>query len=356
MITGGTPASDPAVVALVRADQLVCSGTVIAPHVILTAAHCVTPLPVIVLGDTLAGERRTVVAAVVAPGFDPLTLEHDVALLVVADPLGVAPVPTATSLGALAVGATIRIVGYGATVVGDATPPARRSGTSRIDAIDDALHSSAAPEQTCEGDSGGPALFDGRVVGIASSGDAACTMYANHTRVDLHADLIAEVIARATERTSAAGERCLFDLQCADGACLPALDEPRWSFCAPSCAQAACPDGLACVDERCRNPRPSPGAEGAACTTDGDCAGALCLAPSGGDDRVCTLRCFSDLPGFTCPAAERCTAASDDGEACFAPHDDGGCHATRDGGGALVLGAVAMVMRRRRRASANDKR
>lgn len=348
MITGGTPAPDPAVVALVRGNQLVCTGTVIAPHVVLTAAHCVSPLPEVVLGDSLAGAHHVVAVAIVAPGFDAATLAQDAALLVTVDALGVAPLPTATSLGALATGSTIRIVGYGATVAGDDTPPVRRAGTSRVDAIDDRIHSSGAPEQTCEGDSGGPAMFDGRVVGIASAGDAACTSYAIHTRVDLHADLIADVVARTTERSAGAGERCYFDLQCAAGTCVPALDDPRLSFCAPSCADAACPDGLACVDERCRNPLPSPGAEGAACATDGDCAGALCLAPRAGDDLVCTQRCFTDLPGFACPAAERCTTASDGGEACFVPAKGDGCRATRDGGGALVLGALVAVLRRRR--------
>jgi MYXO-CTERM domain-containing protein len=351
MVTGGTPAADPAVVALVRDDQLVCTGTVVAPHVILTAAHCVSPLPAVVLGDPIAGAtRHGAVLAIIAPGFDADTLAHDLALLVIADALPVAPLPYATSLGGAAVGSMIRVVGYGWTVAGDPSPPVRRDGISRIDAIDDGLHSSGAPSQICEGDSGGPALFGGAIIGVASSGDAACMQTATHTRVDLHADLIAGVIARTAEHSAAAGERCYFDTQCADSTCLPALDEPRWSFCAPSCADAACPAGLACVEAQCRNPVPSPGAEGAACSSNDDCAGALCLAPRDGEETVCTQRCFSDLPGFTCPAAERCTTAEDGAEACFAPRDDAGCRSTRDGGGALVLVALAAIARRRRRA------
>ncbi|HEY6458704.1 MAG TPA: trypsin-like serine protease, partial [Polyangiaceae bacterium] len=45
LVTHGTSdASDPAVVAIVTSDGVVaCSGTVIDPHFVLTAGHCIVP-------------------------------------------------------------------------------------------------------------------------------------------------------------------------------------------------------------------------------------------------------------------------------------------------------------------------
>jgi len=356
-VTGGSASTDQGVVALSHGDTLVCSGTVIAPHAILTAGHCLdSELPDIAVGDTLAAAtRQRALAAFPHPDFDPSTLDHDIAVVIVDPPLAIAPLSIGATLAATA-GSTIRIVGYGWTVANDTTPPARRTGTSQIDAIDDLrLTSRAAPSQACEGDSGGPALFDAgsgeRVIGVASSGDAMGTQFARHTRVDVHADFVLDTVARTSAGGAGAGDRCWYDANCSVGACVPALDDPRLSFCAPTCA-GGCPGDLVCItvagDARCRHPAPSPGAEGSPCARDADCAGALCLAPKGSTDRVCTTRCFGDLPGFDCPGDETCQRASDLGEACFAKPDDGWCSATRgDGSPVLLLLALAQLLRGR---------
>ncbi len=354
-ITGGTPSSDAAVVALGFGDSLVCSGTVVAPQAVLTAAHCVggSSLPDVAVGDALVGaSHHPALAALVPDGFDPTTLDHDVAVVIVEPTLGVAPLAIATALDGASPGSAIRVVGFGWTVAGDQSPAARRTGTSAIDTIDDLrLTSHAAPSQACEGDSGGPALFDGgageRVLGVASSGDPSCVQLARHTRVDTHADFIASVLARSGVGAAGAGDRCWYAANCSAGQCLPALDEPRWSFCTPACEAGACPAGLACVDALCRHVAPSPGAEGAACASNSDCAGALCLATAGEMQGVCTQRCFTDVPGFTCPAGETCRAAADGGDACFAA-EAAGCTV---GGGSpglvLALGGLAQLLRGR---------
>lgn len=361
-ITGGSPSRDAGVVALSYGDTLECTGTVIAPHAVLTAAHCVmgsTP-PDVAIGETLAAAtRHEIVAVFVHPQFDPQTLDHDLAVALVESTLGVPPIPFATELGGAMPGTTIRVVGYGWTVAGDETPAARRTGTSQLDAIEASrLVSHAAPSQACHGDSGGPALHDEgsgeRVIGVASSGDTSCAQFVKHTRVDVHADFITDAVARTADGAAAAGQRCWYDANCAVGACVPAADEPRWSFCAPPCTDGDCAGDLECVtidgDARCRHPLPSPGAAGTTCATDRDCASELCLAPAGHDDTVCTQRCFSDLPGLGCPADSTCHAATDGREACFAPPDTGGgCSATSGADASLALAIAVLVQRLRGR-------
>ena len=351
-ITNGSASTDEAVVALAHASTLVCTGTVIAPHAILTAGHCLdSQLPEIAIGDTLAtATRQRALAVFPHPDFDPASLDHDIAIVIVDPPLAVAPRPFATSL-VVNVGSMMRIVGYGWTVANDTSPAVRRTGTSQIDTIDELrITSHGAPSQACEGDSGGPALFDAGsgelVIGVTSSGDETCTQFARHTRVDVHADFVTDIVARTSAGGAGAGDRCWYDANCSIGACLPAIDDDRLSFCAPSCI-GGCPDDLECItvggDARCRHPAPSPGAEGSPCKSDSECAGTLCLAPKGSSTKVCTTRCFSDLPNFTCPGDETCQAATDLGEACFAKPDDGWCSATHSSDGSPVLLLLALV-------------
>jgi hypothetical protein len=353
-ITGGTPSGDVAVVALAHGDALECSGTLVAPHAVLTAAHCVSgsQLPDVAIGDALSGAvRHAAFAAFVHPEFSLQTLDHDIAVLVI-EPVTGPTLSIATSLS-VQPGATMRIVGFGWTVANDTSPALRHTGTSRIDAVDELrIVSSGAPEQACEGDSGGPSLFDSgdgeQIVGVASSGDTTCTIFAKHTRVDIHGDFVLGAIARSGVGAANAGDRCWYATNCAVGACLPARDEPRISFCAPACDGGKCPGNLECVtidgEPRCVHEAPSPGAEGARCASDSECAGSLCLAPAGDSHAVCTQRCFSDLPGFPCPGDETCRDATGGGEACFAVADDGGCRATRGNGFALALLSLGFVV------------
>jgi hypothetical protein len=72
------------------------------------------------------------------------------------------------------------------------------------------------------------------------------------------------------------------------------------------------------------------------------------LAPSGSDARVCTQRCFDDIPGFECPSGEQCEMATDGYAACFAPAPDGGCQVAPDGGSALIATIVLFQVLRGR--------
>lgn len=334
LIVGGTTSAEPAVVPLVRDGALVCSGSVIAPHVVLTAAHC--------LGDTrpFTVEGRSVIATFVAPGFDPTTLSHDVAIVIVDPPF------TRTLPYGAAAGSTMQLVGFGQTMPGDTAPFAQRTGVATIEEIEAGVIRSSGPARTCEGDSGGPALVDGVIVGVTSSGD--CVTVSRHARVDLESTFIAATVAATAPGAGAAGDRCWYDANCAAAACVPALDVPELAFCSPACT-STCPAGLACVDALCRHPLPSPGADGTSCASDDQCAGSLCVAPAGDDARVCTRRCFSDLPGFDCPTGMQCAADDDGREACFAKAAGSGCSVTPGPGWMLALLGLAQLLRGRGR-------
>ncbi|MGN6276551.1 MAG: S1 family peptidase [Solirubrobacterales bacterium] len=109
-----------------------CTGTVVAPRVILTAAHCVeaiekgtiTPpsdyaLTTGIADPTKAGPENVfhVVANHVFPGFDPGALHGDAAILILDRPTTAPPLPMAGPADAALYGggAEVRLAGWGVT-------------------------------------------------------------------------------------------------------------------------------------------------------------------------------------------------------------------------------------------------
>jgi secreted trypsin-like serine protease len=155
-----------------------CSAVVLAPDVLLTAAHCVA-----------AGEHRAhwrdgetpVLAAIrdkaVHPGYEPKAVEArrrsvDLALVRLAEPLPARFVPARLSAEAAPQGATVRVAGFGVTAPGE-----RRSGGT-LRTVDLPVVEPYGPSRillwargeggACTGDSGGPMLRGEAVVAITS--------------------------------------------------------------------------------------------------------------------------------------------------------------------------------------------
>jgi hypothetical protein len=370
---GRSDDSERAVVAILSGGQVLCSGTVVAPQIVLTAAHCLdrcTPEQLDVsIGQIPGGEPTEVTLQWVHPLFDPVTHANDIALLVTSQSLSVAAIPMHhASLGSV-VGDAVRIVGFGRTSASSDAPLTRHDGTSIIAAIDaTTLRLRSDPSLPCYGDSGGPVLLDvqgvTQVFGIVSYGTENCTSYAVATRVDAYTSAFLD--AFSSVHTVPAGGRCLFSGNCSDGECVSPPDASSVSYCdSPCSAPEDCAAPMVCTSvatgSRCRYAEPAPGAFGTTCTADIDCNSSLCARAAGQSASVCTTACFRDDP-TTCPAGYDCLSNPEvaGASACFSrPASPAGAScATHDGphpdrGTALLTGSLALsaLVRRARRFS-----
>ena len=212
-ITNGSPDGDghPNVAGLVNDTQysdgtwIYCSGTLISPTVVLTAAHCnddgartrVTFDPAYVDGDkTYSGTFHS----------DPLyggptSDYHDIAVIVLDQAVkGIAPatLPKAGSLSHLSKDQKFTSVGYGAYEVTNGRgghqylyDDARGVATGTLNAINKTLlrismNPSTGNGGTCYGDSGGPNFLGSTntIAAITITGDAVC----RSTNVDYRLD------------------------------------------------------------------------------------------------------------------------------------------------------------------------
>jgi hypothetical protein len=289
-----------------EAAPVTCTGTLIAPRVLLTAAHCVENadapqvLSVVFASEparALASERVRAIDGRPHPAWS--AGENDIGVLILAEDAPVAPVPLdGAVLPADIVGRTTRVVGFGIDDQG--STGARRSGTARVTAVGQGTFSiEAAPGMTCGGDSGGPSFLeiDGteRLAGVTSFGDLACTRGTN-TRVDVHAAYLRTIV---DEVTRAPPTRPPLNLSV--------------DTCTARCqGHADCPLGMACVT------RPEGTKSCAVAGLEAGRFGELCTGPEGA--RLCVKAGESCRLWLPCPEPDGggCSAAGgSSGVACM---------------------------------------
>lgn len=193
-VMGGHASRDPSgvrqsVVAIESSNGELCSGAVIAPDLILTAAHCVlqrAAYRVVVMDRGFKGRSVRAVAAAMHPDFVPGTTPRsqpgvDLAIVKLAQPLGPEfhPLDPAAA-GAVGSGESVDLAGFGVTAE-NKRGSARVLRSTRLVSLgtmqvanrvlvvaDQNRLAQTTGAGACRGDSGGPLLRGNQLVGIVS--------------------------------------------------------------------------------------------------------------------------------------------------------------------------------------------
>lgn len=221
IVGGGTPQADGvarAVVTIVGSRGNFCTGSVIAPKLVLTVAHCVQPgadYKIVDYGADGKPQLLNVRSVAIHPSFNMQAMQAhrataDVALLQLDIPLkGKSTVPVGSPNIPIQVGSRFTIAGIGVTVRGEgksggticvaALVATGQPGTLQIRLVDPLTNGVRDGIGACTGDSGGP-VFEDRpngavLVGVISwstgpNGAAGCGGLTGVTPLTLYRDWI----------------------------------------------------------------------------------------------------------------------------------------------------------------------
>ncbi len=396
-IIGGTHATVgqyPTVVALVvqtGGGVALCTGTLVAPNLVLTAAHCIDAAGLGLSSQTQVAAATTVLVDEVDSAYYPgvssqsyqvskalpnpgyggeYDLGHDDIGLVWLS--GSVTDRTPTKINRVAadapVGVTATLVGYGMTDPNDDNSAGTQYVLASKNSVTCSTFTPGMPGDDnlllcfnqsngtgiCSGDSGGPAFVNVggelKVAGVTSFSDYSCSQVGAHTRVDAELDFLD---ANAPELACQADGSCTEE--CGDNG-LPVDPD------CPTCQTAAdCerPDEQECIDGFCFALPNTPGGIGYECGGNEDCDSGRCGTLA--DVSLCSEEC--DPEASTCPDGFDCLAAGASG-ACWPSADGGGggggggCatgHGSSPAAALILLLFVATVSKRRRSIVGDDR-
>jgi hypothetical protein len=219
IVGGGVPSAEGighSIITIVGSRGNFCTGVLIAPRVVLTAAHCVQPgaeYRIVEYGADKQPQLRDVKAVAIHPGFNmQAMLAHrataDVALLQLAAPAtGKIPSTLGSPDIPIVVGSRFTIAGIGVAVRGDGKSggiiraagliATGRPGTLQIRLVDPVGQGTHDGLGACTGDSGAPGFEDKQggpaIIGVVSwstgpNGSAGCGGITGVTPLTLYRD------------------------------------------------------------------------------------------------------------------------------------------------------------------------
>ncbi|QFZ19720.1 S1 family peptidase [Saccharothrix syringae] len=176
LIIGGAPVSSaPWAAAVYRSGSFTCSGTILAPQWVLTAKHCV--------GAGLSVRVGNVYRAQGTPSSVTRYVSHpqaDMSLLQLATPIQTSQYSRLADANP-PTGSTNQLYGWGYTSRTGPVSPQLKTADVRLTSIcrdyygGQALCTTRITGNAWSGDSGGPQVYNGLQVGVASTADGTST-------------------------------------------------------------------------------------------------------------------------------------------------------------------------------------
>ncbi len=180
-----------------------CTGTLIGPRKVLTAAHCVEDVSASGMTFVLGADANNpdyqfhVQSFEAHPWYDSYELDNDIAYLILTQDAPIEPMPMLSAMDSSFIGEEMLFVGYGVTNGYSQTGSGqKRAVWMSIDKVSaTTFRYTDSYHNTCSGDSGGPAFYKAPngeyyIAGVTSWGDTYCAEYGINTRVDTYLDFL----------------------------------------------------------------------------------------------------------------------------------------------------------------------